>query len=370
MSYNLGAVGFGHWFERLYAGMVKTDQIKLAKVVGVSELSTKSERLRLVGINKDNYYKMDPDGPLPKEFFSDLDIVHISDPNKYHAAQTIQSLKEGKLTITEKTWGINKDEFYSVINYIKENNLEKRAYLHLHYLHKLLTIELDRVLEEFIKEHGKITGISATFFEPFREEDVRRSTWLFSMESGGLFMDWIHPFEIIYRGMQADSVNITKLNLFVMNDLYDKENPTGIEAVINVKGKRFSDNAKGTVRVAKGAAVDKKAVRVYLESGAYLELVYLDSDREASTGMRGCWTLMKNGIELNTQCPRGMNTSEFFVEDIIKKAKGEESGFGLSFIEKLFETQWQYQDLYKSIELNKDKKAVSEFIARGTSLVI
>ena len=191
MSYKLGAVGFGHWFERLYAGMVKTEQIKLAKVVGVSDLSTKSERLRLVGINKDNYYKMDPNGPLPKEFFDDLDIVHISDPNKYHATQTIQSLKEGKLTITEKTWGVNKEEFYSVVDYIKQNNLEKNSYLHLHYLHKLLTIELDRVLEEIIKEHGKITGVSTTFFEPFREEDVRRSSWLFSMESGGLFMDWI-----------------------------------------------------------------------------------------------------------------------------------------------------------------------------------
>ena len=32
MSYKLGAVGFGHWFERLYAGMVKTEQIKLFKI--------------------------------------------------------------------------------------------------------------------------------------------------------------------------------------------------------------------------------------------------------------------------------------------------------------------------------------------------
>ncbi|MEM0201489.1 MAG: hypothetical protein QXD23_03735, partial [Candidatus Micrarchaeaceae archaeon] len=111
MSYNLGAVGFGHWFERLYAGMVKTDQIKLAKVVGVSDIGKKAERLKMVGITQEKYYKMDPNGPLPNEFFKDLDIVHISDPNKYHAQQTIQSLKEGKLTITEKTWGRNKEEF-------------------------------------------------------------------------------------------------------------------------------------------------------------------------------------------------------------------------------------------------------------------
>ena len=70
MAYNLGAVGFGHWFERLYAGMARTDRIRLAKVTGVSDIGGKASRLKLVGIGKDNYYRMQPDAPIPKEFFS------------------------------------------------------------------------------------------------------------------------------------------------------------------------------------------------------------------------------------------------------------------------------------------------------------
>ncbi|MGC8479225.1 MAG: hypothetical protein ACP5M9_00955 [Candidatus Micrarchaeia archaeon] len=370
MAYNLGAVGFGHWFERLYAGMVKTDQIRLAKVIGVSDIASKAERLRMVGISKENYYRMEPNAPLPEEFFEGLDIVHISDPNDYHAKQTIQSLKKGKMTITEKTWGVNKEEFYSVVNFIKENRLEDKAYLHLHYLHKLLTIELEKILEDMLKEYGKIIGIAATFYEPTREEDMRRSSWLFSKESGGLFMDWIHPFEIIYRGMSAENVKLNKLNLYITNSTYNKENPTGIEASISLFGGKFANNAKGTVRIAKGAPVDKKAVRIYLESGAYIELMYLDSDREASTGMRGCWTLVKDGVELRTQCPRGKDTSEFFIEDIIKKLNGQSSEFSIEFMEKIFDTQWQYQELSNNLQLNSNSKDIAEFIARGTSLIM
>ncbi len=368
MAYKLGAVGFGHWFERLYAGMTKTEQIRLVKVAGVSKLERKADRLKLVGISKDNYYKMDPDAPLPKEFLDGLDIVHISDPNKYHARQTIQSLEEGKITITEKTLGVNKEEFYSVVRYIKENKLENKVYLHLHYLHKLLTVELENIIKRFEEEHGKIVGVSATFFESVREEDKRRSTWLFSMESGGLFMDWIHPFEILYRGAGASSVKLEGIDLYAINGDYDIENPTGIEARVAIEGRHFAEGAVGSIRIAKGALIDKKAVRFYLESGAHIELDYIDSDREATTGMRGCWTLAKDGVDIITECPRGPDTSEFLIEDILKLSRGEPAGFGIDYMEKIFETQWQYQDIYKEKEFISSKEGVAGFIESGTRL--
>jgi predicted dehydrogenase len=370
MAYNLGAVGFGHWFERLYAGIAKTNRIHLAKVVGVSDIAGKAERLKLVGITKDSYYRMDENAPLPEEFFEGLDIVHISDPNKYHAQQTIQSLKKGKLTITEKTWGVNKEEFYSVVSYIKENKLENRAYLHLHYLHKLLTMELEGVLKRLGNEHGRITGVSETFFESTRDEDMRRSKWLFSMENGGLFMDWIHAFEILFRGTGADTVRLTGLSLYTTNNNYDSSNPTGIEASVDLTGELFAGTVKGSIRMAKGTPIEKKAVRIYLESGAYIELVYLDSDRESTTGMRGCWTLMKDGKELVTQCPRGPETSELFVEDILNMAEGKKAGFGIEYMEKIFDTQWQYQDMIKGKTLISDKGSIAGFVSRGASLSI
>ncbi len=368
MAYELGAVGFGHWFERLYSGMARTERIHLAKVIGVSPIDGKANRLKLVGITGDNYYRMEPDADIPKEFLNGLDIVHISNPNKYHAAHTIQSLAAGKITITEKTWGINKQEFGSVVKYIRDNDLEDKAYLHLHYLHKILTIRLWDTLKRFEGEYGKIVGVSATFFEGIREDDKRRSAWLFSMDSGGLFMDWIHPFEILYRGARAADIDLKDVKLYRTNTEYDQKNPTGIEASVEISGGQFIGKVQGVIRIAKGVGADKKAVRFYLESGAYLELDYLNNDMEATTGMRGCWTLAKDGVDIVTDCPHGSDTSEFLVNDILRLADGERAGFNTEFMEKIFSTQWQYQDIYKSKELLHSKADVDSFVNKGNGL--
>ncbi len=370
MTYTLGAVGFGHWFERLYSGMVRTNQISLTKIAGVSSIESKIERLKSVGLGVDKYYRLDKNGPIPDAFFNGLDIVHISDPNEYHAEQTIQSLEKGKITITEKTFGVNKEEFYSVVNYIKKNKLENMAYLHLHYLHKLLTVELFGLIKNFEKEHGKITKVAATFFEATRDEDLRRSKWLFSMESGGLFMDWIHPFEILYRGTKASSIDLNDVNIYLMKKEYDNKNPSGINAKIKLKGDYFKGIVDGTVNIAKGAPFDKKAIRFYLEDDSFLELDYMDSDREAATGMRGCWTLSRKGSDIESNCPRGPDTSEFFVNDILKLVTGEPAGFGLEYMEKIFETQWQYQEQVNNKELISDQKKIDEFSNEAKELKV
>ncbi|MCL5427995.1 MAG: hypothetical protein M1321_02325 [Candidatus Marsarchaeota archaeon] len=368
MAYNLGAVGFGHWFERLYAGMARTDKIHLAKVIGVSPMESKAGRLKLVGINKDTYYRMEPDAKIPKEFFDGLDIVHISNPNKYHASHTLQALGEGKITITEKTWGVDKEEFDSVIRHIRDNGLEGRAYLHLHYLHKLLTIQLSNTLKRFEPEHGRIVGVSATFFEALREDDKRRGKWLFSMENGGLFMDWVHPFEIFYRGAGADAADLKDVELYAINADYGTSDPTGIEANVELGGEHFKGDVPGTVRIAKGAPSDKKSVRFYLESGAYLDLDYVNNDVEASTGMRGCWTLVKDGRELATECPKGPDTSDFLVGDILRLAEGERAGFGTEYMERIFGAQWQYRKIQEGKGLISSKEKVAGFIGRGAGL--
>ena len=130
-------------------------------------------------------------------------------------------------------------------------------------MHKLLTVELFGLIKNFEKEHGKITKVAATFFEATRDEDLRRSKWLFSMESGGLFMDWIHPFEILYRGTKASSIDLNDVNIYLMKKEYDNKNPSGINAKIKLKGDYFKGIVDGTVNIAKGAPFDKKAIRFY-----------------------------------------------------------------------------------------------------------
>ncbi len=367
MAYNLGAVGFGHWFERLYAGMVKTNQITLAKVIGVSGIEGKAERLRAAGLKPENYYKMDPEAPLPEAFFEGLDIVHISDPNKYHAQQTMQSLGKGKITITEKTWGINKAEFYKVLDYAKKNNQEAMLYLHLHYLHKLLTMELPGLLRNFTQEHGKVSKIAMTFFEQSREEDLRRSGWLFAMENGGLFMDWIHPFEILYAGAKASKAELTDVMLYATKPEYDLKNPTGIHATVSLSGEFFEDGAIGDIRVAKGMELNKKAVRITFEDAAHLELAYMDSDKEASTGMRGSWVLNDHGSTIES-CARGPETSEFFVSDILRICTGEQAGPKIELLEKIFSAQWAYQEMQKGKPLHSSKDEVALFQEEGVTL--
>ncbi|MCL5413321.1 MAG: Gfo/Idh/MocA family oxidoreductase, partial [Candidatus Marsarchaeota archaeon] len=134
MTHTIGVIGIGHWFERLHKGMIKTDEIELIKVASASGLEKHKAQLERLKLPDFDYYRIEPGRPVPEEFFDGVDIVHISDPNEFHAAQTLQSLKKGKITITEKTYGVNREEFENVMNYIKANNLENRSYLHLQRL--------------------------------------------------------------------------------------------------------------------------------------------------------------------------------------------------------------------------------------------
>jgi predicted dehydrogenase len=368
MMYNLGAVGFGHWFNRLYIGMEKSKELKLAKVAGVSSVEGKLDRLRSVGLSEREYYRIDDGGSLPEDFYSNLDIVHISDPNKYHAEQTIDSLRKGKLTVTEKTWGVNRQEFDDVVKFIKENKMENRAYLHLHYLHKQLTLVLKDLLERYTSEYGKINKVSATFFEVEGEEDSRRRAWLFSKHSGGIFMDWIHPFEILYFGALAKSVKLEKLHLLEVKPEYDTENPTGVAAGLMINGRFFRKNTKGTIRVAKGTTQGLKTIRFYFDTGAYLDLEYVHSELEFNSNERGKWTLCKNGRIIESGRPEGPDTSQIFANEILDMCRGKKAGLTLDEAAKLFEPQWLYQDMAKGMQLERSQDEINAFLSKGMAL--
>ncbi len=369
MQYNLGAVGLGHWFSRLYTGLRDTREIRVAKVAGVSTIQAKRERLDEMGLSTAEYYQIGKGSPIPAAFYDGLDIVHISDPNEYHAEQTIDSLSRGKLTITEKTWAVNRAQFDSVMRFIRKNRLESRAYLHLHYLHKLLTIQLDELLSRYTAEHGKVSGVAETFFEPESAEDARRSRWLFDESSGGLFMDWIHTFEIVMNGAKADSARIERLGLFAVNRGYSKDRPTGIEAEVAVSGTHFARGATSMMRIAKGTKEGVEAVRFNLEDGAHLDLGYLHAEEEASSKRRGRWTLYsKEGKALGSGSPSGPNTSELFVKEILELCKGRQTGLKPDEVAALFEPQWQYQEMERSTELEVSGSAIEAFLSRGLKL--
>ncbi len=368
MTYNLGAVGFGHWFNRLYVGLMKSNEFRLAKIAGVSDVKGKMDRLRMVGLEEKDYYRIDEGKPIPEDFYEGLDVVHISDPNEFHAEQTIESLRRGKFTITEKTWGVNREEFSRVVDFIKSNRLESRAYLHLHYLHKQLTMQLESLLTRYTDTYGKVTAVSSTFFEVESDEDIRRKRWLFSQRSGGLFMDWIHPFEIMIVGARANMARLDDARLFVVNSDYDTENPTGIEARLSMAGKFFAEDATGVIRVAKGSPRGAAAVRFYFSSGSYLDLEYLHSEFEFRSAERGRWTLYKMDRPIESGNPIGLNTSDLFIKEIVNLCRGGSAGLTTEEATTLFEPQWRYMEIAKGKELVGSKPEVESFIDRGIGL--
>lgn len=348
-QYNLGAVGLGHWFTRLYTGVSSNKSIRLLKAASTSGYEKKKEQLSQLGITKESYYPVASGEELPHDFFNDLNIVQISNPNQFHAQHTMQSLAFDKVTITEKTLGVNRQEFSNVLNYARDNSMEGKLYLHLHYLHKLLVLNLPGLLQKVTKKEGMITSSTATFFEAVSKEDRRRSGWLFSMESGGLFMDWIHPFEVYLKGAMAGTMDLTDAQNFVVNADYDPKNPTGVQAEVALAGKLFEDGATATIRIAKGVEEKQamKMMRFNMESGSYLVLDFLDSEAEFTSKKRGGWQLYsKDGRLLESGTPTGSTSSEILVDDILAMCGGERRGLTTHEMQKIFEPQWTYQELY------------------------
>ena len=365
MPYTLGAVGFGHWFSRLYDGMKRNGSITLSKVAGISDVSSKLSRLKSIGLGANDYYQMQRNGPIPDSFFEGLDVIHISDPNEFHASQTLQSISKGKVTVTEKTFGTTKKEFNEVIDFIESNGATSRTYLHLHYIHKLLTLELDDLLTKFSEEYGKVSKTNAVFFEAPDEEDMRRKDWLFGSKNGGIFMDWIHPFEVLSIGAKATNVSLKNVELYSTFKKYDSNNPTGVLASASVSGDHFSKNSTASISIAKGAPKTLKLVRFSFESDAYLDIRYVDSKIEFSSENRGSWSFYENEKLKASGAPKGPTTSELLVHDIENLCKGMKTSIGIDNVLKVFTPQWQYQKMSSSKRINVSEESVSQFINNG-----
>jgi predicted dehydrogenase len=373
----LGVVGLGHWFNRLHVGMERKSGLKLTKVVGTRAFLEKAAELEHFGISKENYYTIrpNPSEPISPEFFEGIDVVQIANPNKFHASQTKQSLGAGKCTITEKTIGVTKEEFYDVLNYMDKNGCRDRAYMHLHYIHKQPVIEFSRLLPNLVEEYGKITSFSSTFFEAEREEDMHRK-WLFSPENGGVFMDWVHPFEIMIHGASASFAGFEDLRLYILNSSYDESNPTGVGALVKLRGKYPDGNTVGAIRVGKGVKNDhaKKEAKIVFESGAYIKLRFVSSELEFNSEDRGSIELVKEKPSGNefvfSRKLSGADTSELLIEDIMNLCKRKQTTLPISKATEIFEAQWEYQRLVADEKATRDASNLDAFIKSGLETAI
>lgn len=358
-TYNLGTVGLGHWVKRLHEVLKKHQEINLVKTVGTRAFDDKREELERYGISEDRYYRVNAGDHLPDNFFEGLDVVHIASPNQFHKSQTMQALENGKVTVVEKTFATNKQDFNEILKFIHDNKLENKVTVHLHYLSKALTTELRNRLPELIEKYGKITDISATFFEKTNEEDVRR-TWLFKPENGGIFLDWIHPMEITSNVLGAESWKLMDAKSFIVQPLYDEVNPTAVETKFEVNGNNFASHSPVVVRVGKGFDAEHKRFRINFENAA-VDLNYLSTEEEIVTGERGEMRIITNN-NVETIIPNGPLSYEIMIHEMLEMLKGIRPGLTLEDIKKIYEPEWIFQDFSKETTPIKDKKEIQKFV--------
>ena len=371
MAHNLGVIGIGHWFFRLHEGMTKTADIHLVKVASASGVDRHKDQLSRLGVPESSYYQIKGNS-IPVKFFEGVDVIQIADPNEFHMSQTMQVLESNKIAITEKTFGVTREEFEKVTKYIIANNLQNKAYLHLHYAHKLLTLHLPELLKRFTKEYGKVTSASATFFEKEYTDAKKRRLWLFDIKSGGLFMDWIHPFEIYYKGALAEKMDLISIETYIVNPHYSTTNPTGAYAKVKLGGIFFAEGVHADIRIAKGltSREETKVMRFIFEGGQCLDLKFVSSDIEYTTEDRGSWALYEkpNGRIIESDSPKGPTSSDVLVNDILELCRGRNPGFTMEDLDVIFEPQWRYQEMLKSTTPISDKSAVSGFIRKGINI--
>jgi predicted dehydrogenase len=369
LDYNLGVIGLGHWFTWLETGLGERGSLKLKKAVGTKSFDEKKDLLLRFNIQREDYYISGKDGWVDDSFFDGIDIVHISDPNQFHAKQAMESLMHGKVVVTEKTLAINKKEFDTVSTFIRQNNLQSKIYLHLHYLHKQPSIAFKTLLPSLIKDNGKIRSIEATFFEEVDEEDPKR-TWVLAPYSGGIFMDWIHPYEVIFYTTRCNFGKIKESKDFCVNENYDKINPTGVEALVELDGENYAQGATALVRVAKGAGAgyENKSLKFVFESGNYAMLCFPGHEAEFNNpNERGRIQLFEKGTGkiLMSQKLTGSNTSMMFIKEVLDLCEGNNRGLKLDEISEIFRPQWDYQAGASSRTLIKDEPEVKKFLENG-----
>ncbi|MBI1971868.1 MAG: Gfo/Idh/MocA family oxidoreductase [Candidatus Aenigmarchaeota archaeon] len=369
MGYRIGAVGMGHWFERLQEAVRRGDRISVVKAAGIRSYDEKMEIFAKAGVPRENYFRIKPFEPLPDEFFEGIEIVYIASPNQFHAEQVIQALSKGKFVVVEKTIAVNEEEFNRVMDYIKNNGLTNKIHLHLHYLRKALTMELPSLLLTAAREYGKISSVSATFFEQKSAEDLRRA-WLLRPENGGIFMDWVHPMEILYRQCGARFLECLGVKPFIINSGYDTVNPTAVEARFALEGLNFTEDAVATIRVGKGFEETRcKTVRFYFESGSFLDINYADSAEEYNSVFRGTWQLVENSEGKQNVvaegAPTGMTPYEFLVYDTANLVESGKPLLSIEDISALFGAQWKFQKAIKGVAPSSDKVEIRDFIKAG-----
>jgi predicted dehydrogenase len=338
--------------------MHKDDRITITKTASVEDYKVHEPILSSLGIGKDSYYRMGLGEEIPKELLDSVDIAYISTPNQFHAKQTVQALAAGKKVVTEKTLGVTKEEFNNMVTLIKSGGYENKVYLHLHYMSKSIVRKLPKLMDKFTREHGKINSFRAVFWQEDNEIDRKRAYWLLKPENGGVFMDMIHPYEILFYGMEASEVHINEVQLNLINKSYSAEYPSGVDAAVTAAGRHFGEDTHGEIRVGKGFSkgYGEKKMEFNFEDGSTFYISFVSYEQEQNNVQMPYWELISKveGREevMDFGRPGKEEDSEerTLVSSMVKLYEGKGPNLTLGEASKIFGPQWEYQRLAKGMK--------------------
>lgn len=328
----------------------------------------KRQFLDKFGIGPERYYQISGKKPLPQGFFRDLDMVQIASPVEYHKDQTTQALEEGKAVVTEKSFASDREDFEEIMRFIGSRGFSGKAFVHLHYLRKMPTMRLAEVLDGAVRKYGRIQDVQATFFEDFREEDKRRR-WLFTPANGGIFLDWIHPVEVISHICKASFEKCLEAKTFIVTPEYG-EHPSAALGTFRINGPSFASGATATVRVGKGfQSITHKVLRLNFE-GAFLELGYIDSEIEMQSGLRGSIRLVETGstpTEVMAENPTGPISYDFLIKDMADMMEGKGPPLSPEEVRRIFEPVWMFNETAFRESPVQNARQVGEFAREGVA---
>lgn len=355
MTHSIGIVGAGHWSKRLVKG-IEDDPFEVRKTVDVLSYDVKSDLLRAIGVPRDRHYRIDPDDPLPDEFFEGIDVVQVASPVEYHLRQTREALDRDKFVVTEKSYAAHRDEFEDALSML--DGRWDSSFLHLHYLNKIPTKVAPHVLGHATDESGGIEHVEATFMEEHSAEDAARA-WLFEPENGGVMLDWVHPVEVLAAACGA-RLSLRDASAYLVEPDYT-DCATAACADFGVSGDLFAEGATATVNVGKGFDETHKRMRFELSDGGHVDLVYADSETEFETDYRGEWVWRRDGSTVKSGKPTGPIPYEILIEELGDALDGGGTWVNEDVLRRIYEPVWEYNEAVDITDPVEDSRAVEEF---------
>ncbi len=190
-------------------------------------------------------------------------------------------------------------------------------------------------------------------------------TWLFHPDNGGIFLDWIHPVEVLVQGCGAELSTVEHAQAYNLEPAYTEEHATAVEAHYQITGALFQDDATATIRVGKGLNPeigDRKTMRFHLEDGTQLDFSYAGTEIEVSTDRRGAWHLESNKGENIRRSPQGPIPYAFLIDDVLKMIEDTHTHLTPKETQLIYNPVWAVNEALQTQPIHTETDAVNRYV--------